>query len=301
MKKSLIALLALLPALAGAAEPTRPAITAVSHVALYAADPAASEHFYVHDLGAVRGEDPENPKGVRYYFSPRQFVEILPLPSWGAASAGRLDHIAFTVADAKEMRSYLAARHWKVPGSVSEGSDGSAWFTVEDPEGHRIEFAQAPPKLPAVPDNPLSAHIIHGGFIIQNRAREDSFYRDILGFRPYWFGGMKEDQASWISQQLPDGPDWLEYMLVAPGDKVDRRLAGILDHLALGIANVETAYTQLWTGDRLSGQEELPKIGRDAKWQLNLYDPDGTRVELMELHAIGTPCCSPFTAADPEK
>jgi hypothetical protein len=50
-----------------------------------------------------------------------------------------------------------------------------------------------------------------------------------------------------------------------------------------------------------SGQQIVPKIGRDAKWQLNLIDPDGTRAEVMELHAIGKPCCSPFTAADPEK
>ena len=301
MRKSLLAALALLPLLVGAAEPTRPAITAVSHIALYAADPAATERFYVHDLGAVKGEDPENSKGVRYYFSPRQFVEILPLPTWGAKSAGRLDHLAFTVADAKAMRIYLAARQWKVPPKLSDGRDGSVWFMVEDPEGHRIEFIQPPAKLPSVPDNPLSAHIIHGGFIIQDRAREDLFFRDILGFRPYWFGGMKDDQASWISQQVPDGSDWLEYMLVAPGDKIDRRLAGILDHLALGVANIEAAYTALWTGDRLNGQSELPKIGRDAKWQLNLYDPDGTRIELMELHAIATPCCSTFTAADPEK
>lgn len=273
----------------------RPAITAVSHIAFLAADPAASERFYVHDLGAAKGEDAENPKGVRYYFSPRQFVEILPLPAGGKSAPGRLDHVAFTVSDVRAMRDYLAAHQWKVPASVSDR------FTVEDPEGRHIEFVQLPDKLPAVPDNPLSAHIIHAGFIIQDRAKEDSFYRGLLGFRPYWYGGMKDDQASWISQQLPDGPDWLEYMVVAPGDKVDRRLAGILDHLALGVANVETAYTALWAGDRLSGQQEQPKIGRDAKWQLNLYDPDGTRAELMELHAIGTPCCSPFTAADPEK
>lgn len=291
--KGLVALLAFLPACVLAAEPARPAITAVSHIALYAADPAASEKFYVHDLGAVKGEDPENPKGVRYYFSPRQFVEILPLPA--GAGVARLDHVAFTVSDAKAMRTYLAAKGWKVPSSASDR------FTVDDPEGRHIEFVQSPKWLPAVPDNPLSAHIIHAGFIIQDRAKEDHFYRDLLGFRPYWYGGMKDDQASWISQQLPDGSDWLEYMVVTPGDKVDRRLSGILDHLALGVVNIEAAYTQLWTGGRLAGQEELPKIGRDAKWQLNLYDPDGTRAELMELHAIGTPCCSAFTAADPEK
>jgi hypothetical protein len=67
------------------------------------------------------------------------------------------------------------------------------------------------------------------------------------------------------------------------------------------VANTRDAYTLLWNGDRLNGQKETPKIGRDAKWQLNLFDPDGTRAEIMEFHAIGKPCCSPFTATDPEK
>ena len=298
MIKRLLAALALLPVLAIGAEPARPPLTAVSHIALYAADPAAAERFYVHDLGAVKGEDPEDPKGVRYYFSPAQFVEILPARD--PASPNRLDHVAFVTADAKAMHAYLAARGWKVPAGLTEGKDGSRRFTVEDPEGRHVEFLQQPKRLPDVSADPLSAHIIHVGYIIRDRAAEDRFFRDLLGFRPYWFGGMRDDQASWISQQLPDGSDWLEYMVVGQGETADRRLSGILDHFALGVGAVETAYTALWTGGRLKGQEELPKIGRDAKWQLNLYDPDGTRIELMELHAIGTPCCSPFTAADPQ-
>jgi len=295
MRSSLLAL-ALLPAVAGA-EPARPPITGVSHIALYAADPAAAERFYVHDLGAVKGEDPQEPKGARYYFSPTQFVEILPVSDM--ASPNRLDHIAFATPDAERLRAYLAARKWSVPAKLSEGRDGSRWFIVLDPEGRRVEFLQPPPKLPDVPANPLSARIIHVGYIIHDRAAEDRFFHDILGFRPYWFGGMRDDQVSWISQQVPDGSDWLEYMVVGRGETVDRRLAGILDHFSLGVVNIEAAYTQLWNGDRLTGQQEAPKIGRDAKWQLNLYDPDGTRAEMMELQAIGKPCCSPFTAADP--
>jgi hypothetical protein len=37
-----------------------------------------------------------------------------------------------------------------------------------------------------------------------------------------------------------------------------------------------------------------PKMGRDGKWQLNLYDPDLTRVELMEFKPSEMPCCSPM-------
>jgi catechol 2,3-dioxygenase-like lactoylglutathione lyase family enzyme len=321
-------------AVAAAATPSRPPITGVSHIAVYAAAPAKSERFYVHDLGGVKGSDPENAKGVRYYFAPTQFVEVLPLPANAGPPAGslaappagplpappaaphagpasvsinRLDHIAFTTTDAKGLLAYLAAKQIPVPDQVEAGRDGSFWFDVSDPEGNQIEFVQPPKNPPAVAVNPLSSHIIHVGFIIHDRAREDSFFRVVLGFRPYWFGGMEDNRPTWISQQVPDGTDWLEYMVVGtpegrgiPNDMSAADL-GVLDHFSLGVPSTEVAYTLLWNGDRLTGQTNTPKIGRDAKWQLNLLDPDGTRAEIMEFHAIGKPCCSPFTASDPQR
>ena len=322
---------------ASAATPPRPPITGVSHIAVYAAAPAKSERFYVHDLGGVKGSDPENAKGVRYYFAPTQFVEVLPLPANAPspasgrtpglqpalasgrtsglqpappadpASINRLDHVAFTTTDAQGLLAYLAAKQIPVPHEVQTGRDGSYWFDVSDPEGNLIEFVQPPKNPPTVAVNPLSNHIIHVGFIVHDRAREDSFFRAVLGFRPYWFGGLEDNKPTWISQQVPDGTDWLEYMIVGTpegrGIPEDMRAAdlGVLDHFSLGVANTEVAYTLLWNGDRLTGQTNTPKIGRDAKWQLNLLDPDGTRAEIMELHAIGKPCCSPFTASDPQR
>ena len=292
--------------LAAASPPARPPVTSVSHLAVYAADPAKSEAFYVHDLGAVKMADPENPAGARYYFSPTQFVEVLPIPA-GYTSMNRLDHAAFNTADAEAMRAYLKSKGVKVPARVESASDGSRWFDVADPEGAKVQFVQPSANPPAIAANPLSNHIIHVGFIIHNRANEDAFWRTILGFRPYWFGGMRDDHPTWISLQVPDGTDWLEYMVVGTADTVGipptMKAAdlGVLNHFSLGVANTRDAYTLLWNGDRLQGQSQTPKIGRDAKWQLNLLDPDGTRAEIMEFHAIGKPCCSPFTAPDPEK
>jgi catechol 2,3-dioxygenase-like lactoylglutathione lyase family enzyme len=284
------------------AAPKRPAITGVSHLAVYAADPAASEKFYTHALGAVKTADPENPAGVRYAFSDKQFVEILPRPD---ASINRLDHIAFVTADAEALRGYLASRNQAVPKAISTGMDGSRYFSLLDPEGNRVEFVQPPASLSPVAANPVSGHIIHVGLIIHDRARADAFYREVLGFKPYWYGGFEEDKPTWISLQVPDGTDWIEYMVVAPADGrgippgMGQKTAGILNHFALGVPDIRQTYTRLWNEKRLEGQEELPKIGRDAKWQLNLYDPDGTRAEIMELKAVGQPCCSPFTASDP--
>ena len=289
-----------------AAPPARPPLTSVSHLAVYAADPAASAAFYVHDLGATRLADPENPAGARYYFSPTQFVEVLPLPA-GTTSINRLDHVAFNTADAEAMRQYLKSKGVKVPAKVESGADGSRWFDATDPEGTKVQFMQGPANPPSIAPNPLSGHIIHVGFIIHNRGNEDGFWRGILGFRPYWFGGMRDDTPTWISLQVPDGTDWLEYMVVGTPDTVgipptmSAANLGVLNHFSLGVADTRAAYTLLWNGDRLKGQKETPKIGRDAKWQLNLLDPDGTRAEIMEFHAIGKPCCSPFTGKDPDQ
>jgi len=278
----------------------RPKITSVSHLSVYTSDAVKTQTFYVHDLGATKGTDPQNPAGVRYYFSPVQFVEVLPLPA-NAAPNSRFDHAGYNTADAEQMRLYLAAHHVEVPSAVTQGSDGSKYFEVKDPEGNRVQFVQPPAHPPLIPLNPLSSHIIHVGYIVHSPALEDTFYKDLLGFRPYWHGGAKEDSADWISSQVPDGPDWIEYMVVKPSDPVSLDKSGVLDHFALGMVNAEQAMNALYNGDRLNNKHSDPKIGRDGKWQINMYDPDGTRAELMEFQPVAKPCCSPFLAESPKK
>ncbi len=295
--------------LAAAAEtaPARPEITGISHLAVYTSNASATEHYYRDIIGAAKEADPENPAGVRYALSATQFVEVLPLPA--GAGINRLDHTAWNVSSAEGMRKYLAAKGWKTPAAVTKGSDGSQWFTVLDPEQNKVEFVQpaAPAKAPNDP-NAVGTHIIHVGFMVHNRAAEDTFYRDLLGFRPYWFGGMQEGKLDWVSQQAPNGHDWLEYMLTSgpSGSGIPANMTlhalGVLDHLSIGVVSVPDAYKKLEAENRLTGvHDKEPKIGKDGKWQFNLYDPDEIRLELMNFHASEKPCCSPFTAADPEK
>jgi len=90
--------------------------------------------------------------------------------------------------------------------------------------------------------------------------------------------------------RVPDGTDWLEYMLNVRNPSP--RTLGVMRHFGLGVPSVEVAYQRLeQRGVKMS---EKPKIGRDGKWQLNLYDPGLTRVELMEPKPVQTPCCSPM-------
>src|SRR5215472_13704439 len=93
--------------------PSRPQITGISHIAVYAADTAAARHYYVDLVGCAEGADPETPAGVRYYVNPIQFIEVLPLPDKN--SPNRLDHLAYKTADAEKLRVYLKVKGVSVP------------------------------------------------------------------------------------------------------------------------------------------------------------------------------------------
>jgi len=282
----------------------RPAITGISHIAVYASDAAAAQQFYETKLGAEKQPDPEDPKGVRYRFSPQQFVEVLPLPAGQGIS--RLAHVAFSTKDAAALRVYLVAGHAQQVSPVQHAADGGQWFSARDPEGNLVQFVQSATSDATPAPGALSGRIIHIGFQVHDRAKEDSFYRGLLGFRPYWYGAMKAGTTDWVSQQVPDGHDWLEYMMVGDGSttpltKIDGQELGVLNHFSLGVSNMEAAVTTLIAGDRLSPRHDGPQMGLDGKWQANLYDPDGTRVELMEFQPVTKPCCSAFTADSPAR
>lgn len=309
-----IALLAVASLTCAAQSPqSRPPILGVSNISVYATDAAKAEQFYVHQIGLKKAADPENPSGARYYVNQEQFVEVLPLPP--DAGVDRLDHLGYLTANAEALRRFLGAHDVTVPGKVEHGSDGSSWFYVKDPEGNKVEFVQPPAKVLAIKDtaalyhvsdaDPIGRRMIHVGMLVRDRAKEDTFYREILGFRPYWHGGMQPDRTDWVSQQVPNGGDWLEYMLTSgpsgsgiPPNITQQRL-GVLNHFSLGVLNMEKAVTTLSAQDRLASEPARPQIGRDGKWQFNLYDPDLTRVELMEYSAVEKPCCSEFTAENP--
>jgi catechol 2,3-dioxygenase-like lactoylglutathione lyase family enzyme len=287
---------------------SRPPILGISHMAVYASNRARAERFYVHDLGFKKGPDVENSEGVRYYVNQEQFIEVLPLPS--NAGINRLDHIAYLTANAEGMRGWLGAHGVTTPPGVKHGQEGSVWFHVKDPEGNDVEFTQPPANLLAVKDtaklylldgaDPIGRRIIHVGMLIHSRHAEDGFYRKLLGFRPYWYGGMHPPRLDWVAQQVPDGHDWLEYMLTGRrSGSISQRQLGVMDHFSLGVVNMEQAVTTLAYEGRLDNHHVGPQLGRDGKWQYNLFDPDGIRVELMEFSAVEQPCCSDFTAMNP--
>ena len=193
--------------------------------------------------------------------------------------------------------SMLLNRGVKVPEKLEPMRDGNRGFDVTDPDGHDVEFVELRPGSmhsrefgKFLPEGRISQRIIHIGVVVNDRAAADRFYKDILGFQEIWHGGMKDKETDWVDMRVPDGTDWLEYMLNVHNP--DPQELGVMNHLALGVPSVKAGYeTALKRGYKAS---EKPQIGRDGKWQFNLYDPNFTRVELMEPKPVQKPCCSPM-------
>lgn len=277
----------------------RPPITGIAHIALKTDNLEAARQFYTHDLGFAEPFHLNNADGslelTFFKINDRQYIEMSQALKSDAED--RLLHIAFETTDVKKLREYLASRGVTAP-EPAKYPDGNLSITVKDPEGHRIEFVQyLPDSLEGrnrgkfLPETRISEHMIHAGFIVKDQAAEDRFFKDILGFDEMWHGGPTDSVTNWVDMRVPDGNDWLEYMLNVNNPTSKTR--GVMNHLALGVPDMQAAYKRLQ--DRPANlQDQKPKIGRDGKWQLNLYDPNLTRAELMEPKPVEAPCCSPM-------
>lgn len=276
--------------------PTRPRILGIKEVRLFSTDRNAARNFYAHVLGTA--EISPNLFSVGPLQSVALFDAPSPLPS------SLLAEVVFETDNLRDLAAYLTAQKipfTQKPTTVQKGDvigPGYSALSVSDPEGHRISFTTIRRPVPTpVMSTTSTAHIIHSGFIVHDRAAVEHFYRDILGFRPYWHGGMKDDETTWVSLQVPDGTDWLEFMLYDDSQR-DKRFRGIMNHIALGVRDIHAVQEQLLKNGAPLTEE--PKIGRDGKWQLNVYDPDETRVEFMEYTPVQKPCCSEFTGPHPK-
>lgn len=288
--------------LSGAAIAQRsPTITGISHVTLYADDLGKSRGFYGGLLGWEAIPETASEAGVRFYANHAQYVELLPPPR--AGDDHRYNLIAFSTDDADGLRKLLGSKGVTVPAIVTVEEDGSSSFIVHDPEGNAVAFTQQGRKVPspqkAALARRLSTHIMHSGYNVRDRVAMDRFYRDALGFHLYWQGGAKPAEVDWVMMQVPDGTDWVEYMLNLPA-RPSRAQLGSADHIAPGVASVAELQRILEQRGWKAPVGKNPQVlGVDGKMQLDLNDPDGTRVEFMEFAPVKTPCCSAYTGTQP--
>lgn len=268
----------------------RPVITGIAFVRISTSDAKASQAFYRDLLGfePVRGVE-----ATRYRVNDLQWFEVANVPV--APELGRGVEIGFSTRDVVAMQRYLHSHDIAIEHPLHHGM-----FEVRDPEGRLIAFVQEKAATsPALP-RAVSHRLIHSGFIVRDRALEDGFYRDLLGFHLFWEGGQKEGVTDWTNMQVPEGSDCIEYML-RQASKPPIRQMGIMNHMAFGTTVMSTVQQRLRENGCSGENCGTPQMGREGKKGMNLYDPDLTRVEFIEYQPSGPDMGSPFTGIHPQE
>ena len=253
----------------------------LAHVRLRASDLAKARQFYGDLLGLpeVRQAAP-NVAIFRVNDRQRIIVRAPLLPD----RDDRFVDVAFETSDLAGMKAHLSSKTIDVRDASDAGEGQGDAIETEDPDGHRVRLIRltAGPMTLDGPDRRVSRRILHAGLTIRDAAAADRFYKEALGFSEIWRGGRPEGTTSWINMRVPEGTDYLEYMLTAA--PLDRRQLGTAHHIALLVSDIQAALetVRARTADGDANHRAVPQIGVNRRWQLNVYDADGTRVELME-------------------
>ena len=310
MKCAVVVLLALsgIAAVRAAAPSNRPRILGVAHMALYVSDLEKARQFYEEFLGyqepyTLKRED----ASVRIVFIKINEDQYLELFREKPKEDGQLNHISFYTDSADAMRDYLAARGVKAPEKVGKGKIGNANFNIVDPDNHTVEIVQyeqdgwtrkAQGKY--IPDTRISTRIMHVGVTVRKLDAATNFYGSVLGFQEFWRGSSSGKTLSWVNMRVPNGSDYLEFMLYSKPP--DAKELGVKNHICLLTPDIEKAVAEL-KGRAKATSYTQPieiKVGKNGKRQANVFDPDGTRVELMEPNTFDGKVVPPSTAPPPD-
>lgn len=294
--------------------PERPKITGISHVGYFVSDLPKTLDFWHGLLGYDEmyvlnkpGAEKSNTDQVRIAFikiNDHQHIELFTDPP--TLPPNMMSHLCFSVSNVEQMRVYLRSKGIDVPaGTGAKTRTGDYAFEIKDPDGTLIEFVESLPsgweaqaQGKSLPATRISGGIYHVGFLVGNAEKSLHFYEDVLGFKETWRGGRDPKVLSWINLRVPDGTDYIELMLYA---KLPATY-GTQNHTSLEVPDMQKAVTELESRPAYKsyGKPLEMHVGVNGKRQVNLYDPDGTRVELMEpFTADGKPVPSSSAAPPP--
>lgn len=280
-----------------AQEVSRPRILGVPHVAFRVHDIEASRHFYRDFLGYSEPFDIKAPDGKLIMafikINDRQYIELSPEAN---PDEPRFVHLALETDNAEGLRQYVKSKGYKAPDKpASKGRIGNTATGLDDPEGDHIDVTQYEPEGSSMKsagkemsDARISRHMTHVGFHV-SKPETLKYYSDLLGFREFWRGTADGIKVSYSNLMVPEGTEYVEFLF---GPIETKEQKGTAYHIALEVPDMDAAIAKL-NANPARKDYKRPievKVGRNHKRQANLFDPDGTRVELMEDHtADGLP------------
>ncbi|HUV65303.1 MAG TPA: VOC family protein [Sedimentisphaerales bacterium] len=270
----------------------------LAHVGFRVGDLEKARAFYHGVLGYDEAFDFKAPDGhvsIAYFkVNDNQFIEVFPgIPP---GTKVMMSHIAMYTGDIEKMHKMIEDRGL-APGKINDAKDGNRSFAIRNLPGQSLEFLEFVQYMPNswhrqsagkfLSDRRVSTKLLHAGIVITDFEAARHFYVDELGFtvglQPKPGGQSKPVQVPFghhIAIRMP-GPSG-DYMEIGNARQPPTgRWVGVYAHVSLAVPDIDAAY-------RLVQERELPEDQKSPhdRW-LDLYDPEGSRVELAAPKASG--------------
>lgn len=280
---------------AGAAAESLP-LLGLARVTIRVSDLDQARAFYSGVAGFQDTYDVRSADGsiAAAYFkiNDRQFLEVVP----GLKSGDPRPMAGFAIRTDQLQRLHQMLKGRGLhPGKIHLDRDGGRGFMLTDLPGQNLdylEFVEYGPKSLAEQtkvqnqdDHRLSTNLEHVGIIATDFDTAYNFYVKTLGFHEVWRRVAEDGKRVIIDHIQMPGPsgDFVELSNFGQSNKpLERKRAAGAAHMAFTVADINATVEGVHA--RQSKMKlHSPRYGLDNRWNFNIYDPDSTRVEFMQV------------------
>jgi catechol 2,3-dioxygenase-like lactoylglutathione lyase family enzyme len=218
-----------------------------------------------------------------------QYVEVVPGLAPGAIH--RQARIVFQSSDLTRLHELYAARGLN-PSSISRGPDGNPVFRVIGPDNATLDFTeyvagskQTLARGKFLDARRISTHLQHVGIYTKNRDVVGPFYQDKLGF------GRGRDvpggRGDYIETPSSDRNLETKFPPVDPNNpatraQYEREVMGAVQHMGIEVADMRATRDLVQRRGGLTDLQVRAHVGNNRHWLMHLFDPDGSRTEVVE-------------------
>lgn len=274
---------------AASAEPMP--ILGLAGVTFRTSDMAKARGYYEGVLGFAEAFSLRSATGavtsVFFKVNDDQYVEVTP--NLKSGELRRLARVMVLTSNLEQLHQIYSSRG-AAPSPIQMGPDGNPVFRVVGPNDAHIDFIRYVPGSQQMlvrgrflSDARLSTHLWHVGVMTVDRAAGQTFYREILGLTSPLPGGRNES----IDTPATDRNTETKFPPLDPNNPATREQFvrendGAVNHMALEIADMRVARDMAQKRGGLTDLQVRAHVGNNRRWLVHLFDPDGSRTELME-------------------
>jgi catechol 2,3-dioxygenase-like lactoylglutathione lyase family enzyme len=280
----------------GAAPPSPPAdlpILGLAGITFRVIDVDKARRYYQGVLGFAEAFALKDAAGrlssVFFKVNDDQYVEVVPGLEPGGLN--RQVRVVIQSSDLNRLHGIYASRGLS-PTPIAKGPDGNPVFRIIGPDNAAIDFVQyvagsqqAIARGTHLDSRRLSTHLQHVGIYTRNRDAVVLFYQDKLGFaRGRDLPGMR---GEYIETPSSDRNLETKFPPLDPNNpatraQYDREVMGAVQHMGIEVGDMRQARD---TAQERGGYTDLQvraHVGNNRHWLMHLFDPDGSRTEVVE-------------------